>query len=761
MVTLIRFELQKVWLKRSFLSLMALLLLLNVFLLWYLNQPTGDEPPLCAYKAVCQDISGMTEDEKFTYINDLKEQADGLSLVEQVQSLYSQGSESGDSLAQQLQDSNSDIYKKCEELYRTGDYLIYTDSLAKERILLDELFEEISAVPGYEDYLASVQENSNQLGGISIFQSSTSKETFGTRNIAKSAADHAEMSSADIRWFPSKGITMAVESQATDLLLLLSVFLFVGQLIAEEKEKGLFAITRSTKRGLFADMGARIVAILIHSGTVCLLLYGSNLIYASSMAGIGNLSVSLQSLAPYMESSFPISLATFLALSLMTKIGVVFLLGLLLTACAVYSSHSFMPQLVGIGFLSLNWILYTFIPSHSSLNLLKYLSYFSLLRTDSLYGTYLNLNIMGFPFSRTSCSLVLLVILLSVGIAAVLLLFRYGDRLSVNQASVYFHVLFHPHNSLFRHEGYKIFIANRGLLILLAFSIFLGSNVFEKNYTPSAGEQYYQSMMLSLEGELTEEKKVSIKAEQARYDDAFIQIERIDQMVAEGSISENDGDSMKEPWYSELAFYPWFQRIQTQYERILSDGGVFIYDTGYLYLLGQMDDDFLINLLLLSLCFSFAFANVMAMEDSKGLWGLLSATKLGKKQIVGYKWMICGVACVGITLLPWFFRSLSISSVYPMGEIWAGIQNIPQYQGFPVNLPLLLFLMLAVLSQLISTQLLCSVVLLISKWRKNYFQTLFLALLLLATPLILAQMGLNVMRWFSVWPLYGWTGIIG
>ena len=267
--------------------------------------------------------------------------------------------------------------------------------------------------------------------------------------------------------------------------------------------------------------------------------------------------------------------------------------------------------------------------------------------------------------------------------------------------------------------------------------------------------------MLSLEGELTEEKEASIKAEQSRYDEAFAQIERIDQMVAEGSISENAGDSMKEPWYSELAFYPWFQRVQTQYERILSDGGVFIYDTGYLYLFGQMDDDFLINLLLISLCFSFAFANVMAMEDSKGLWGLLSATKLGRKRIVRHKWMVCSVACLGITLLPWFFRGLSISSVYPMGEIWAGIQSIPQYQGFPVNLPLILFLMLTVLSQLISTQLICAVVLLISKWRKNYFQTLFLALLLLAAPLVLAQMGISIMRWFSVWPLYGWTGMIG
>ena len=62
----------------------------------------------------------MTEHEKLTYISDLKEQADGLSLVEQVQSLYGQGSEAGDSLAEQLKESNSDIYEKYEELYRIG-----------------------------------------------------------------------------------------------------------------------------------------------------------------------------------------------------------------------------------------------------------------------------------------------------------------------------------------------------------------------------------------------------------------------------------------------------------------------------------------------------------------------------------------------------------------------------------------------------------------------------------------------------------------
>ena len=761
MTALIGFELQKVWKKGSFLSLMLLLLLVNLFLLWYLNQPGKDEPPLSAYKAVYRDISDMTEQEKLTYILGLKEQAEGLSLVEQVRSLYSQGSQSGDSLAKQLKENNSDLYKKYEKLYRAGDYLIYTDSLTAERTLLDELYDEISAVSGYDDYLASVQKHSSQLGGISIFQSSASEENFGSRNIAKSAADHAGLSAGNILWFPSKGMTMALESPATDLLLLLSVFLFVGQLISEEKGKGLFAVTRSTKRGLWADMGARITAVLIHGGVICLLLYGSNLIYVASTAGLGNLSASLHSLSPYIESSFPLSLAAFLFLCVLAKIGAVFLLGLLLTACALCSSRSFIPPLVGIGFLGLNWILYAFIPSGSRLCLLKQLSYFSMLRTDALFGTYLNLDIMGFPFSRAGCILILLAFLLFIGIAAVLLLFRYSDPLNKTRASWHFHLPFHPHSSLFRHEGYKILIANRALLILLVFAILLGGNAFGKDYTPSAGEQYYQQMMRSLEGHLTPEKENTVKAEQARYDQAFARIEQIDQMAADGSISENAADSMKEPWYSELAFYPWFQQIQTQYERILSDGGVFIYDTGYLYLFGQMDDDFLINLLLLSLCFSFAFANVMAMENNKGLWNLLSASKLGRKRIIRQKWMVCTAACFAITLLPWLFRWASISSFYPMGEILAGIQNLPQYGSFPVNLPLLLFFILAVLSQLAAAGLICAVVLFLSKWRKNYFQTLFLALFVLAVPLVLAQMGISIMKWFSLWPLYGWTGLIG
>ena len=145
-----------------------------------------------------------------------------------MKTLYGRGNQSGNKLARQLQKENPGIYEKYEDLYQSGDYLLYTESLAQERALMDQLYEEISKVAEYETYLEEMEENAGQAGSISIFRSPTGEKTFSQRNLEKSAADHAGLYSANIRWFPSKGIVMAIKNPATDMFLILSVFLFVG-----------------------------------------------------------------------------------------------------------------------------------------------------------------------------------------------------------------------------------------------------------------------------------------------------------------------------------------------------------------------------------------------------------------------------------------------------------------------------------------------------------------------------------------------------
>lgn len=93
-----------------------------------------------------------------------------------------------------------------------------------------------------------------------------------------------------------------------------------------------------------------------------------------------------------------------------------------------------------------------------------------------------------------------------------------------------------------------------------AFVCILGWTDLERKYVPSAGEEYYQTLMKSLEGKLNEEKEALIASEQARFDEASGQIEKIDRMTADGTISENTGESMKLPWESEMGLpvIKWF-----------------------------------------------------------------------------------------------------------------------------------------------------------------------------------------------------------
>lgn len=287
--------------------------------------------------------------------------------------------------------------------------------------------------------------------------------------------------------------------------------------------------------------------------------------------------------------------------------------------------------------------------------------------------------------------------------------------------------------------------------ILLVFAILVGYGDLGKSYTPSIGEQYYREWMLSLEGELNDEKSDRILAEQARYDEAFAEIERIDHMVASGEIDERTGDNLKSRWNSVISFYPFFERILRRQE-----GGVFVYDTGYAYLFGRMDDSFLSDFLLLSLCMIFAFGNAMAMEYEKKSWNLLLATAKGKRAIIGRKALVCSFCSAIMAILPWIFRIMAISKEYPLHGWSFAIQNIPQYFGLRVRMSIWLFFLTAVLCQILAIWIVSGIVLLLSGWRESYLQTVFLGLLLLAVPAALAIMGFDFAKWVSLYPRIHW-----
>lgn len=768
MIRLTGFELEKIWGKKRFLLSCLILLALDVFLLWYTSLPGEDRAGLSAYRVFQEEISDMSEPEKGAYIIGLKETLDGVGFVQEVLMFQGMADEMGEALAAQALESAPGVFEAYYDMYQSGDYLKLTDSLWKEQSLIEELYEEWEKSADYGEYLKSVREAENRLGGIGIFGGG-GQDSFSARNVKKSAGDYAGLSDEKIRWMPGRALTGAMENVWTDIFLLLSVFLFVGSLIVEEKEKGLFYITRSTMQGMGKSIGAKLASLFVHCMGMAALLYGANLLFFRITVGFGDFGASVQSVAAWRESCLSVSIRGYLALSVITKGVVLFGFGMLLTALCIGAETVALPYGAGLLFCGVGGILYAAVPAASRWNLLKYLNLTGILKTEHIYGAYLNFDIFEYPVSCMTLSWITIDILTGAGACGSIFLYIKGEKLTFRDRKGLPFSFFRPHGSLLRHECYKIMIADRAAFVLLVFGLLTGYQEWEHSWHMTAQERYYQDIMLRLEGELTDEKEELVLAEQARYQEAFDRISEIERMVADGEIKEETGDEWKAKYQAVTAFYPSFMRVWQQYRHICEEGGNFIYDTGWLSLFGVTGGGFLVNLLMLVCGVVLAFGNAAAMEDTAGAWNLLGSTRKGRGKVLLCKSILCGGAAALLSLVPTVCRGICVSRVFPLRGLKVSVGNIPCLrEGFAdmgfgwgktlmASLPVWGFALLFVLSQAAVLAGAALLVFALSVWRREALGTYFLAALILAVPLVLTLLGFSFAENFSLYPFYAWT----
>ncbi|MDE5966770.1 MAG: hypothetical protein K2G89_08050 [Lachnospiraceae bacterium] len=768
MLRLTVYELAKIWRKRSYLVAVMLLLLCNIFVLWYQNLPGEVDASFSSLKAFQRDISGMSASERSDYVRTLKETMDGVLHVQQVLTLRSIGGEMGQELLKQELAQHPGMFEAYRECYESGAYLKYTDSLEAESSFIDGLYEEMEKVSDYNVYLQEVQSNKDKKAGISIFQKEET-DGFTGRNLQQSAADYKNLTAKDVLWYPAKPVKAAMEGGVSDVLLFLLLCLFVGGLITEEKEKGLFFVTRITRNGIWQDIIARIAALFINCFLLTILFYGANLLFVGCSAGFVDFMVPLQSLAPYMESCLSVTILEYICLSVVTKAMVIFIMGLLLVLMSICSCKRFVPYFAACIVFAVSFCLYTWIPAYSDFKPFKYLNVFGLLKTGQIYGGYLNMNLFGYPVRRLNLTWIVIIACMLLGVLLSAAAFARGKRLwmegaqtgkafsSVSRLKAKVKGLLGDRcHGLLYYEAYKLLIIQHGLLVLLSGAVWLISGTLSVHYSSSAQEQYYRDIMLELEGKLTDEKAAMIAAEEKRYEDAFAKIEEIDKMISEGEITEIAGEDLKQPWYLETVFYPSFQRVLSQYETVKNDGGSFVYDTGYRYLFGMLDNRFFSQFLILTLVLILAFGNVMTMEYQKKSWNLLSATRVGRGQIMIKKGMVCVLASCTLLLCMWVVRVFHIVESFPLHHGLEPMAHIYGYHGSLQGLPIIAFLLAAMLTQIAVAIFISGIIYGISSRCKSYFQTLFFSFLLLLVPLILQSLKVKAAGWFSLYGLYQW-----
>ena len=182
---LVHFELAKIWGKKQLMILLLVILFVNTGLQWYGNRATENKPGLLSYKKAAEFLAPMAEKEKAAWLQSRVEDLEGLRVTEQIAAWSGRD---GNSL-EELSREHQEIFRKWVSVYEKGEFLLFTESLAQEITLTNELYQEAEPVTHYGEYLQEMQENQKELSGISIFAGSGA-ETSEERGL--SAQDRGE-----------------------------------------------------------------------------------------------------------------------------------------------------------------------------------------------------------------------------------------------------------------------------------------------------------------------------------------------------------------------------------------------------------------------------------------------------------------------------------------------------------------------------------------------------------------------------------------
>src|SRR5690606_15683360 len=126
--------------------------------------------------------------------------------------------------------------------------------------------------------------------------------TFAYRNIQQTPDDFAHLKGNELQFDVSKGVTMATQFMATDVIAVLMIFVVIVLLITREKEQRCLGLIKTTYKGRGPLVASKLLAVVIACVLIVIALYTVNFTLAGYTYGFGDVGRWIQSVDGYIGS---------------------------------------------------------------------------------------------------------------------------------------------------------------------------------------------------------------------------------------------------------------------------------------------------------------------------------------------------------------------------------------------------------------------------------------------------------------------------
>ena len=612
-------------------------------------------------------------------------------------------------------------------------------------------------IDSYPDFLQSVKDNAVDVGMLAALSDNTG---FTRDNIDKTLSDYSRLDDIVVYVGENKGIVVYSNFALGDGILLAIVLVVLLQ-FAEEKKKGLALLVRCTKNGRSRLILERVCILGITSLVASFLLMIVCMILSQMLCGNVDFTRSLQSIPEFSLCSFPITIGQYLVVTVLLKALAALVFGVLVLFLLVWMDA--IPSLLISGaILFLESLLYTLILGTEKMAGFKLANIIALLRNEIFFKHYYNINLFGHAVGFLTASVVVLSIV-AVGFIVFSTVcssrcLESGNRFTfLNRMQVWLS-LRKPNLPLFFWEVRKVFIQQGGILILVAILYFAASFCLEYQYyyyTDPDREYYYKKY----EGTITQDK---IDEMHIDYDDNMQMFFANTDKVA--YLQKYDPESEEIIPLMQTCF-DISQRLKALEGIMEEAAGAFEFtmETGVETCLVKPDAYEMLfisdtnttdkNSMFILLGIIGIFSGIMACEKEANMTLWLNTLYKGRKNLFLTKLGILVITVPILVLGVSWAQLYQVSDAVGFQNLDVIAQSIAIFREIPFPITIGAYLLLVYGLRILFALLIGLVVMGISALSSNRVLCLFICLILLAVPMVLALSG--IVNMFSPADLLG------
>ena len=568
----------------------------------------------------------------------------------------------------------------------------------------------------YPVFLKNVGENGARMSILSMY-----KEGYAAESLKKTTGLYQSLEGTVVKSGENRGIVLFLQYQLTDLFLLAFLFLVVMEFQAERK-KGLVFLVRSTVGGrskLFLQRMA-VLAFATMMGTC--VFYGGNLIGIMTQFGVGDLSRSLQSLPEYMKCPYSLTIGEYLLRIFLLKMTGCF--GVAVLFYAFLGMLNVMMAYLLTGILVVGEVLAgTLIAPISSLNVLRYVNLYTLIRCEQYYQDATFVNFFGKAVEAHLLSLWIFVVLFLLVLATGYVVHgrkyvvqgHFGERLFDLLAKL--REKCSIQHTLAGWEAYKLLIKQKGFLILAAvFLIHLTLSSQYEYYYPV--EMYERMWYEKFRGPLTEESAASAEESMEILKRAETSMrQKLDEMLLQvpfpNKLYDDLNGSLSNNLVRQASLQPILDDIRSGREYEIRTGNMIWLVPPYYYDLYLNKDpktltraSFLILVAILG-----ALAGIFAFDRQNHVDAQLHSSYRGRGGVTAYKCamvLLVSMVASGLLHLIQFLRVAKVDAGLP--DMNAPVQSVQFLRDFPIYVSIKGFLILLFLVRMLMAVLLGAMV---------------------------------------------------